>query len=34
MRSLNLEKLEGDRAGERSLRLSDQWRMIDRLEAT
>lgn len=28
MRSLRLEKLVGDRAGQHSIRLNDQWRMI------
>ncbi len=28
MRSLHFEKLKGDRAGQRSLRLNDQWRLI------
>lgn len=27
-RSLHYEKLEGDRKGQRSIRLNDQWRMI------
>lgn len=28
MRSLNLEKLKGDRAGQHSIRLNDQFRLI------
>ena len=32
MRSLHYEKLQGDRAGQRSMRLNDQWRLIIRLE--
>lgn len=28
MRSLRLEKLTGDRAGQHSIRLNDQWRLI------
>ena len=32
MRSLHYEKLQGDRAGQRSMRLDDQWRLILRLE--
>lgn len=28
LRSLRLEKLAGDRAGQRSIRLNDQWRLI------
>ena len=28
MRSLNFEKLKGDRSGQYSMRLSDQWRLI------
>lgn len=31
-RSLHLEKLRGDRAGQHSIRLNDQWRLILRLE--
>ena len=27
-RSLNFEKLKGDRAGQYSMRLNDQWRLI------
>ena len=27
-KSLHYEKLSGDRAGERSIRLNDQWRMV------
>lgn len=30
MRSLRLEKLVGDRAGQHSIRLNDQWRLIVR----
>ena len=32
MRSLHFEKLEGRRAGQHSLRLNDQWRLIVRIE--
>ena len=32
MRSLRLEKLVGDRAGQHSIRLNDQWRLIVRFE--
>jgi proteic killer suppression protein len=32
LRSLHFEKLAGDRATERSIRLNDQWRLILRLE--
>ncbi len=32
MRSLNFEKLKGDRAGQHSIRLTDQWRLIFRIE--
>lgn len=32
MKSLHYEKLQGDRAGQRSVRLNDQWRLIVRLE--
>ena len=32
MKSLHYEKLQGDRAGQRSMRLNDQWRLIVRLE--
>ena len=28
MRSLHFEKLSGDRAGQHSIRLNDQWRLI------
>lgn len=28
MRSLNFEKLQGDRMGQYSMRLNDQWRLI------
>ena len=31
-RALRLEKLRGDRAGQHSIRLNDQWRLILRLE--
>lgn len=31
MRSLHFEKLVGDRAGQHSIRLNDQWRLILRL---
>ena len=31
MRSLHLEKLEGDRKGQHSIRLNDQYRLIFRL---
>lgn len=34
MRSLRFEKLKGDRAGQHSIRLNDQWRLILRLERT
>ena len=30
LKGLRYEKLKGDRAGERSLRLNDQWRLIVR----
>lgn len=33
MKSLHFEKLKGDRAGDHSMRLNDQWRLIVRLEA-
>ena len=32
MKSLHYEKLKGDLAGQRSMRLIDQWRLILRLE--
>jgi len=32
LRSLHLEKLKGDRAGQHSIRLNDQWRLILRFE--
>jgi proteic killer suppression protein len=34
MRSLHYEKLEGQRVGQRSLRLDQQWRLIVRSEKT
>jgi proteic killer suppression protein len=34
MSSLHFEKLEGDRFGQRSLRLDKQWRLIVRVEKT
>ena len=33
MRSNRFEKLKGDRGGQHSLRLNDQWRLIVRLDA-
>jgi proteic killer suppression protein len=33
VRSLHDEKLAGDRTGQHSMRLNDQWRLIVRLEA-
>lgn len=33
MKSLHFEKLVGDRAGQHSIRLNDQWRLVLRLEA-
>lgn len=33
MRSLHFEKLTGARAGQRSIRLNDQWRLVLRLES-
>lgn len=33
MRSLNFEKLQGDRLGQWSFRLNDQWRLIVRIRA-
>ncbi|AKU48449.1 type II toxin-antitoxin system RelE/ParE family toxin [Xanthomonas arboricola] len=32
MKSLHYEKLKGDRDGQRSMRLNDQWRLILRLK--
>ncbi len=32
-RALRFEKLTGDRAGQHSIRLNDQWRLILRLES-
>ncbi|MGO4660096.1 type II toxin-antitoxin system RelE/ParE family toxin [Ensifer sp. 2YAB10] len=32
MKSLHFEKLKGDRDGQHSMRLNDQWRLILRLE--
>ena len=32
MKSLHFEKLKGDRKGQHSLRLNDQWRLIVKLE--
>ncbi len=32
MKSLHFEKLAGDRAGQRSIRLNQQWRLILRIE--
>ena len=32
MKSLHYEKLRGDRAAQRSMRLNDQWRLIIRIE--
>jgi toxin HigB-1 len=32
LKSLHFEKLKGDRDGEHSMRLNDQWRLILRLE--
>lgn len=32
MKSLHYEKLKGDRVGQRSMRLNDQWRLILRIE--
>lgn len=34
MKSLHFEALKGKRAGQRSLRLNDQWRLIVRIEGT
>ncbi len=33
MKSLRFEKLVGDRTGQHSIRLNDQWRLVFRLEA-
>lgn len=33
MKSLHLEKLKGDRKGQHSIKLNDQWRLIFRIEA-
>jgi toxin HigB-1 len=32
LKSVRFEKLQGDREGERSMRLNDQWRLILRLK--
>lgn len=32
MKSLHYAKLKGDRAGQRSMRLNDQWRVVLRIE--
>lgn len=32
LKSLHYEKLKGDRDGQRSMRLNDQWRLILRME--
>lgn len=32
MKSLRFKKLKGDRSGERSMRLNDQWRLILRIQ--
>lgn len=32
LKSLHYEKLRGDREGQRSIRLNDQWRLILRIE--
>ncbi len=32
MKSLHYEKLKGDRDGQRSMRLNDQWRLLLRIE--
>ena len=32
MKSLHYEKLKGDREGQRSMRLNDQWRLILRID--
>lgn len=34
MASLHFEKLEGDREGQHSVRLNDQWRLVVTLEET
>lgn len=34
MKSLHLEKLKGDRKGQQSIKLNDQWRLIFRIEAS
>lgn len=34
VKSLHLEKLRGDRAGQHSIRLNDRWRLIVKLEQT
>jgi|SRR5882724_1459998 len=34
LRTLNFEKLKGDREGQHSMRLNDQWRLIMKLEGT
>lgn len=34
LRSLNFEKLKGNREGQYSMRLNDQWRLIVKLEGT
>ena len=33
-KSLHYEKLKGDREGQRSIRLNDQWRLVFELDAT
>lgn len=33
LKSLHFEKLEGDREGQHSIRLNDQWRLILRIQA-
>ena len=33
LKSLHYEKLKGDRDGQRSMRLNDQWRLILRIQA-
>ena len=33
MKSLHFEKLQGDRSGQYSMRLNDQWRLILRLKS-
>lgn len=32
LKSLHFEKLKGDRAGQQSIRLNDQWRLVLRLK--